>query len=331
MAEVASTILVIDDSVDIHRLLKIRLRDQNVAISSSSSGQDGIERARELLPDLILLDIDMPGMSGFEVLAELKHDPLTVEIPVIFLSGSGGSTNKVKGFDLGAVDFVTKPFDIAELRARVRSALRTRKLVKMLAQRAQVDGLTGLWNRTHLDEQLVCQVSQARRHDTPLALIMSDVDKFKNLNDTHGHPFGDQVLQEVANILVEETRDSDISCRYGGEEFAVILPMTSLADAVTVAERCRQTLEAYVWASHDDLCVTASFGVTDLGTAEEPTAASVIKSADAALYAAKHGGRNRVVRADEEHSTRGDCSSSGGGGAASESPAQPHHGSSSAA
>lgn len=312
MAEVASTILVIDDLVDIHRLLKIRLRDQNVIINSALTGQEGIKLAKELAPDLILLDIDMPGISGFEVLASLKYDPMTVEIPVIFLSGSCGSMNKVKGFDLGAVDFVTKPFDIAELRARVRSALRIRKLVKMLAQRAQVDGLTGLWNRTHLDEQLACQVSQSCRHDTPLALIMADVDKFKSLNDTHGHPFGDQVLQEVATILLEETRDSDITCRYGGEEFAIILPMTNLPEAVSVAERCRRALEGFVWPAHEDLCVTVSFGVTDLGEAEEPTAASVIKSADGALYAAKHSGRNRVVRADQIGAACSDGTGTGG-------------------
>lgn len=299
MADI-STVLVIDDSIDIHRLLKIRLRDQNVVLLSAMSGAEGLTTAKEEQPDLILLDIDMPGMNGFEVLAALKYDPGTVEIPTIFLSGSGESTDKVRGFDLGAVDYITKPFDIAELRARVTSTLRTRNLLKMLAQRAQLDGLTGLWNRVHLDEQLAAHINSSLRHNTPLSVILCDIDKFKNLNDSHGHPFGDFVLQEFAGIITATLRDSDIACRYGGEEFAMILPNTDIQEGYQAAERCRKNLESNIWPGHKDLVVTASFGVTSLDMVALKDSASVLSSVDNSMYASKHGGRNMVTQAKPE-------------------------------
>lgn len=288
-------VLIVDDSVDIHRLLKIRLRNEQVTIASAFNGEEGLDKAIQNPPDLILLDIDMPGLSGFDVLSKLKESPDTHDIPVVFLSGTCGSEEKVRGFDLGAVDFITKPFDMAELRARVRSTLRTRQLVLMLAQRAQIDGLTGLWNRAHLDQRLAEFISGADRSGKPISLILSDIDKFKNLNDTHGHPFGDHVLQAFAENLTEQVRECDIPCRYGGEEFSVILPECDIESAACVAERCRASLEAITWKGRDDLVVTASFGVVSLDMIEDQTPAALIAAADQALYEAKESGRNRVI------------------------------------
>lgn len=290
-----SSILVIDDSVDIHRLLSIRLRDQCAVILNAHSGADGIEMALEAQPDLILLDIDMPDMSGFETLQALKNHPATVQIPVIFLSGSQTTDDKVRGLELGAVDFVTKPFDLAELRARVRSALRTQQLLAMLAQRAQIDGLTGLWNRKYLDNRLNECVSLTSRHPAELSLIFCDIDHFKVVNDTYGHPFGDQVLQEFARLLLSVCRESDVACRYGGEEFAIIAPSTCTRDAAILAERVRTGFETTTWPGRDELRCTASFGVAGLDLGVEPSAGGLIASADKALYEAKHSGRNRVV------------------------------------
>ncbi|MCI0631488.1 MAG: diguanylate cyclase [Phycisphaerales bacterium] len=282
----------------IHRLLKARLKSERLEIHCATSASQGVETARALLPEVILLDVDMPDMDGFSVLAELKADPHTHDIPVIIFSGSYDTKTKIRGLEMGAFDFVTKPFDVGELKARVRSAVRIRLLISMLAQRAQLDGLTGLWNRAHFDQRLREEVTISHRHGTKLALILCDLDRFKTINDTYGHPFGDQVLEEFAKIL-NHGRAGDVACRYGGEEFAVILPRADSREAASVAERFRQMLREHAWIEANDLVVTASFGVTDLETISEPTAKAMLESADQALYAAKTSGRDRVIEATQ--------------------------------
>ena len=289
-------LLAIDDSTMVHRLLKARLRSERLEIHSATTGAQGLETARTLLPEVILLDVDMPDMDGYAVLVRLKADPLTHDIPVIFFSGSCEAKDRIRGLEMGAIDFVTKPFDIGELKARVRSALRIRLLIRMLAQRAQLDGLTGLWNRAYFDERLNDEVMSAQRHNSNIALILCDLDCFKHINDTYGHPFGDQVLEEFAKVLAAG-RTGDVACRYGGEEFAVILPRTDVSDAAAVADRFRETLKARAWPEARDLVATASFGVADLANISAPTAKALLQFADDALYAAKQNGRDRVERA----------------------------------
>lgn len=289
-------LLAIDDSTMIHRLLKARLKSERLEIHCATSGAAGLETARALLPEVILLDVDMPDVDGYTVLAQLKADPHTHDIPVIFLSGSCATADKIRGIEQGAIDFVTKPFDIGELKARVRSALRIRLLISMLAQRAQIDGLTGLWNRAHFDERLQEEITIGLRHGHSLALILCDLDRFKSVNDTYGHPFGDQVLEEFAKIL-NQGRAGDIACRYGGEEFAVILPRADAGEAAAVADRFRESIKTRCWIEANTLVVTASFGVTDLSLSTETTAKSMLECADEALYAAKQNGRDRVCTA----------------------------------
>ena len=301
-----SRVLIVDDSVDIHRLLKIRLRDQNIDILTASTAAEGLRVAREAKPELILLDIDLPDESGFELLARLKGDPQTHDMAVIFISGLVNCEEKVRGFDLGAVDYVTKPFDMAELRARVRSALRTQSLVRMLAQRAHLDGLTGLWNRAHLDVRLRECVDAARRHARPLSLVMADIDHFKALNDTYGHPFGDHVLLELARLLEDVARSEDIVCRYGGEEFAIILNETDHQEALKVAERFRLRLDGTIWPQQEDLRVTASFGVSSLSLVAVKSPEALLNSTDTALYQAKRTGRNHVMLATSDVSLKVD-------------------------
>ncbi len=292
----APRLLAIDDSSLIHRLLKSRLKNERIEIHHATDGIEGLHMARKLLPDVVLLDIDIPQIDGFETLRELKADPSTHDIPVIFISGMVDTDTKVRGLELGAIDFIAKPFDIAELKARVRSAVRIRSLIRMLAQRAQIDGLTGLWNRSYFNDRLAQEISEAKRHDKPLALMMCDLDHFKPLNDNYGHPFGDHVLEEFAQLL-SEGRDNDVSCRYGGEEFAVIFPHTDANEAAKVADRLRRGLQRCSWHNHTKLVVTASFGVTDLSRVAEPTNDAMIDSADKALYAAK-ATRNTVCIAE---------------------------------
>ncbi len=295
-------LLVIDDSPEIHHVLKTHLKHERLEIHSATSGQDGLDTAMALLPDVILMDLDLPDLDGFSILRELKADPRTHDIPVIFVSDSPQTANKVRGFEMGAIDFVTKPFDIAELKARLRSALRLRSLINMLAQRAQLDGLTGLWNRNYFNERLDHEVGDADRYGNPLSLIMCDVDHFKSINDNHGHPFGDRVLEEFAQRL-SHNRKGDIPCRYGGEEFAVILPHTAVPAATRVADRLRESLKSLRWVGHEDLVVTASFGVADLECVDQPASAAMIDTADHALYAAKQAGRDRVEVAPRRDDT----------------------------
>lgn len=292
------TVLIIDDSQDVHRLLKARLRAEDIEFVSATTGEEGVALAKERLPLLALLDLDMPGMDGFEVLRALKDDPTTVQIPVIILSGLQSAQDKVTAFDLGAVDYVTKPFDMAELRVRVRSALRLNQLLRMLAQRAQIDGLTGLWNRAYFDARWAEEFARATRHGRAASIAMIDVDHFKSINDGFGHPAGDAVLQGVAKLLHRELRQSDIACRYGGEEFVIILADTSAAAATAMCDRIRNAIADVAWPRHPERKVTASFGVAGCEGVPKVTAEKWIEIADQNLYTAKRSGRNRVVGCD---------------------------------
>ena len=289
-------VLVIDDSESIHKLVIARLRPEGLEVMGVLDGELGIERAVADQPDVILLDIGLPNVDGFEVCRRLKEHPSTRNIPIIFLTGTADTESKVRGLDLGAVDYVTKPFDQVELRARVRAALRTKRLQDILEQQSFLDGLTGLWNRAYLDRRLESELNVARRYGRPLTLVLADVDHFKRVNDSLGHLFGDIVLQGIAEGLRAYARRSDIVARYGGEEFAILLTDTNLRSAVHVSERLRMSAESrHFEARSEVVSVTASFGVAcseDLGA--ELTPEELIRAADVALYASKDAGRNCV-------------------------------------
>jgi diguanylate cyclase (GGDEF)-like protein len=287
--------LLIDDSPDVHRLLAMRLRSEGIDVVSATTGSDGIRIAQESLPSVVLLDIDMPGMDGFEVLRTLKDTEATLHIPVIMLSGLHSPHDKVTAFDLGAVDFITKPFDVTELRVRVRSALRVSYLLRMLSQRAQIDGLTGLYNRAHFDARWGEAASTCARHGRPLSIALIDLDHFKSINDTYGHPAGDAALQGLAKLLVRECRASDIACRYGGEEFALIMPETGPKDASTVCDRIRAALSEVHWPKHPERSITCSIGIVGSEGTCATAASGWIESADRNLYRAKKEGRNRII------------------------------------
>lgn len=294
----SQTVLVIDDSVEIHHLLEVRLRPERLELRYALDPDEGLVAARTLQPDLILLDVAMPGKSGFEVCRLLKQDPRTAALPVIFLSGSSDVGNKVQGFELGAVDYVTKPFDPAELRARVRAALRTKRYQDLLAARAQLDGLTGLWNRAYFDRRVAEEIAAVQRYGRRLCLVMVDIDHFKALNDQHGHPFGDQVLQAVGETLALSVRTADAACRYGGEEFCLILGETDSQGGLVLAGRVRERLLGLnLWCGGQAVPVTASFGVASSDLYADPaelTVRQLITAADTALYQAKAGGRDRT-------------------------------------
>jgi len=299
-------VLLIDDSVDVHRLLQVRLRHEQIRLVGKTSGREGLEEGKRVRPSTILLDLDMPDMDGFEVLRALKEDANTNTVPVIVLSAMSSSEDKVTAFDLGATDYVTKPFDLAELRARLRAALRLDQLLHLLAERANVDGLTGLGNRAHYNQRWNEKVAETRRYPSPLSLAMIEIDFFKRINDTYGHPAGDEVLQGVAKLLQTECREIDVACRYGGEEFTLIMPSTPTTDALRVTERIREAMMRIVWARHPEHTVTMSIGLvgSNGGQIGDVTPEAWLEAADKNLYHAKHNGRNRVVATELSVSKR---------------------------
>jgi diguanylate cyclase (GGDEF)-like protein len=298
------TVLVIDDSMDVHRLLRARLRHEEIELMSAEDGKSGIQTAKTSLPAMILLDLDMPDMDGFEVLRCLKNDPATLHIPVIVLSGLQSAQDKVMAFDLGAIDYITKPFNLTELRVRVRSALRMHRLVQMLAQCAQLDGLTGLWNRSYFDKRWSDEVSANLRHGRPLSLAMVDVDHFKQINDTYGHPAGDAVLQGMSKMLQRECRQEDVACRYGGEEFALVMPDTAPVAALKVCERIRIAMTEIAWPRHPERTITLSIGLTGASAKANLTPVNWLELADQNLYLAKRSGRNRVIMTEADPKLR---------------------------
>ncbi len=290
-------ILIIDDDPDALDVAKTRLGKEGLDIVCADGGALGLKIARQEIPDLILLDVDMPDMSGFDVCRALKADAELCMIPVLFLSGSTTAEDKIRGLDLGAIDYVAKPFDAFELRARVRAALRTKHLQDMLFEHAHFDPLTGLPNRRALVERMQQEWARIERHGGRLSFIMADIDHFKHVNDRYGHNVGDRLLQEVAAAIAAECREVDLPVRYGGEEFAIVVPNQDVAGAVHLAERCRRGIAGACTAVHNEVVsATASFGVADASGASSPEI--LMQRADEALYRAKEAGRNRVEAGD---------------------------------
>lgn len=288
------TVLTIDDDPEIHRLIEVRLQLERLTLVRASNAEEGLRLARELMPDLILLDVGLPDQSGFLVCRQIKGDPKTTPIPVIFLTAASDTVDKVKGLDLGAVDYVLKPFDSAELRARVRAALRTKRYQDLLATQAQLDALTGRWNRRYLERRLDEELGAHARYGRKVALIAVDIDHLKQINDACGHPFGDILLQRASEVMSTSLRVPDAVCRSGDDEFALILPETGTSGGMTVAERMqRQLSDLGLRHRGQPVLVTASFGVAStemFGTPVAVTRQILLSTAERALHRAKRDG-----------------------------------------
>lgn len=297
-------ILVVDDNRDNLEVLATRLRFRGYEIDTATRGEDALERVASKTPDLILLDVMMPGMDGFEVARRIKSDPELPFIPIILVTARSATQDKVAGLDAGADDYLTKPINFAELEARVRSMLRIRELQheleeknRTLARLSISDGLTGLFNHRHMQDVVHEEFERAKRTGEPVSVVMFDFDHFKRVNDTYGHQVGDRVLQEMAGILQRTAREIDRIGRYGGEEFIVVLPDTDTVDAETFAERVRTRVETHPYAvgRAEPLHLTISAGAATYPHPAVHNARTLIHRADQALYAAKAAGRNRVV------------------------------------
>jgi diguanylate cyclase (GGDEF)-like protein len=312
-AEQPPRILIVDDHEDNVELLRARLENRGYRTASARDGIEALEQVRALEPDLVLLDVMMPKMDGFEVVRRLKSDTTLPFTPVIMQTALDSTEHLVEGLDAGADDYIAKPINFAELEARVKSLLRIKALQDALEARehelqdmndrlrtmAQTDALTGLDNRRHLEERLDEMYGHARRLNEPLAVVMCDLDRFKSVNDTHGHQVGDAVLRQLGQILRDEAREIDRVGRYGGEEFMLLLPGTVLDAAVTFAERLRAAVERHVFEfDGGTLSRTMSAGVAAWPHPRLASCDDLVRAADDALYVAKETGRNRVIRFD---------------------------------
>jgi diguanylate cyclase (GGDEF)-like protein len=292
---------VADGSVVVRAVLREHLEEQGYAVVEAPDGEAALASCREAGPDALLLDVEMPGLSGHDVLARLQDDDDLREIPVVFLTGHSSTDDLVKAIEGGAHDYLRKPFEPAELLARVRAAVRVKTLEDELRRRnaeldliSRTDALTGLYNRRHLEEYLVQLLSAARRHGHPMALLMLDIDHFKAVNDTAGHAAGDAVLREVAARVRSTVRREDIPGRWGGEEFLLLLPYLGAEGVRALGERLRRCVgdRPVELSSGQVIPVTVSLGGAVALEAEGPE--GLVRRADAALYDAKRAGRNRV-------------------------------------
>ena len=290
-------LLLVDDQPMNIRVLHQLFRYE-CDVHMATGGEQAIEVCKALLPDLILLDVVMEGMDGHEVCRRLKADPLTQDIPIIFLSANGEEDDEAIGLELGAVDYIGKPFNPMIVRARVKTHLTLKRQGDYLRSMAMLDGLTGVANRRKLEARLEAAWSQACRDNGPLSLIMIDVDYFKKYNDHYGHQRGDQCLRRLAMALAATlNRPYDLLARYGGEEFACLLPDTDLAGAERVAQKMLAAvaeLRIEHLASEVGPQVSLSLGVATVQASARLTPQELLRCADQQLYLAKAGGRARV-------------------------------------
>ncbi|MCP4118838.1 MAG: diguanylate cyclase [Desulfobacteraceae bacterium] len=291
-------ILVVDDErFNLNVLADLLKTDYTVILAKN--GEQALERAGKQPPDLILLDIMMPGMDGYQTLKALKENQTTREIPVIFITALGGGEEEEKGLLLGAVDYIVKPFQPAIVMARVKIHLKIVRQRKLLENIALLDGLTEIPNHRSFTERFAQEWQRAMRSRAPLSLGILDVDHFKQYNDTYGHGQGDEVLKTVATVLTQELkRTPDFAARYGGEEFAMLLPETDARGAAKVAQKICKAIEDLGIehaGSSASRWLTVSIGGTTLVPTMEQTEGQLFETADKMLYEAKKKGRNQAT------------------------------------
>ncbi|MDR3254380.1 MAG: diguanylate cyclase [Synergistaceae bacterium] len=274
-----------------------RILSADYTIFTAKSGEEALDRAQKDRPDLILLDIIMPGMSGFDVLAKLKESPHVQNIPVIIITGLSSEEDEERGFFLGAVDYITKPFKNGIVLARVRTHIQIIHQMRMIERLGLIDPLTDIANRRSFDNHIDVEWRRSVREEKPISFLMMDLDKFKSYNDTYGHPQGDVLLKTVAKIFSSAARrPSDLAARLGGEEFGILLPDTDMENALYIAEKIRSDVEVARIPTSDGSATAATISIGAVSTFPQDgdLAKDFLAKADVNLYNAKNGGRNRI-------------------------------------
>ena len=294
-------VLIIEGSPSDRQLLRNWLNAEMIETYEAVDIITALSGCQKYLPNLVLLQLRLNTWDGFEVIRRLKDDPRTRSIPVIFIAASALTAEKAKGIDMGAVDFVSKPFDSVELLARVNSAIRTKALLDLLEQRAHLDGLTELGNRFALQDMLPLEFATCRQKGSPMSILIADLDHFKRVNDHYGHAAGDEVLRRTAMALRDSVRPTDFLARYGGEEFVVLCPDCDLPTALETAERLRERVaELKITFRNSLIQMTASVGVAAIRPPYPDDPQEILERADQSLYRAKANGRNAVWYWDKQ-------------------------------
>ena len=295
-------IAIVDDDAAIRRLVRLFLHRAGYDTLELTTGEEARQTLQSEPWDLAILDRKLPDLDGAMLAHELKSKPEYRTRYIIMLTGEAEQEDKVEGLELGADDYITKPFQYPELLARIRAGKRIVDLQKELLETNKrlellsiTDGLTRLYNHRYFQDELARAFDESKRYGRPLSLAMVDIDFFKKVNDTYGHAVGDEVLKCVSRLFGESARSTDLVARYGGEEFAVMMPETGLEDAMTFAEKIRHLLESQpVPTQAGSLPVTVSIGVSSVPRTRIHSPKEMVVAADRALYRAKKGGRNRV-------------------------------------
>jgi diguanylate cyclase (GGDEF)-like protein len=295
-------VLIAEDNRDLRDIVARMVKTLGHEVTVVSTGKEALLQVHEHPPDIVLLDIMMPEMDGFEFCQALQTEETVRDFHIIITSARDGLADKVKGLELGAADYLTKPFSLAELRARLQVGeriVRHRKSIKeqqvQLEHLAREDTLTGLSNRRHFDERLQEEWQRALRYGHLLSVLMCDIDHFKKINDVYGHAYGDAVLKEVGQALLQGSRSSDVVARYGGEEFVVLLCEAGLEQAVVAAERLRAAVKALAFEHPSgSFRVSMSIGAASSVDGKPDDPVKLLAEADEALYAAKGLGRDRI-------------------------------------
>jgi diguanylate cyclase (GGDEF)-like protein len=296
------TVAIVDDDAAIRRLVRLFLKRAGYDIVEYTTGEEARTALARDHWDLVILDRKLPDMDGVVLAQELRTRPDFRTRYIIMLTGEAEQEDKVQGLELGADDYITKPFQYPELLARIRAGKRIVDLQKELLETNKrlellsiTDGLTKLHNHRYFQDELARAFEESQRYQRPLSLAMIDIDFFKKFNDTYGHAVGDDVLKQAADLYRHSVRSTDLVARYGGEEFAVMMPETALDDGIAFAEKIRSMIETTPLPTQaGPLNITVSLGVASVPHSRIHSAKELIVAADKALYRAKRNGRNQV-------------------------------------